>query len=89
MKMKNKTENDTLRQEYDFDYSQAVRGKYYQQLLAEGSNVVVLEPDIAKVFSDSDSVNKALRYLLKASKIAMRKSDKLSRISVKPKSGGS
>ena len=86
--MKNNTENDTIRQEYDFDYSQAVRGKYYQQLFSEGSNVVVLEPDIAEVFTDSASVNKALRYLLKASEIAKRKTDKLPRISVKSKPAG-
>jgi hypothetical protein len=34
-----------LSSEYNFDYSKAVRGKYYRCLLEEGSNVVVLEPD--------------------------------------------
>ena len=69
----NNTEKDTMRPEYDLDYQKAVRGKYHQQLFAEGSNVVVLEPDIAKAFTDSASVNKALRYLLKASDVAKRK----------------
>lgn len=55
-----------MRAEYDFDYSKAVRGKYYKRLLAEGSNVVVLEPDVAKAFPDSAAVNKALRGILKA-----------------------
>ena len=55
---------DELRPEYDFDYSKAVRGKYYQRLLKEGSNVVVLDPDVAKAFPDSTSVNEALRSLL-------------------------
>jgi hypothetical protein len=53
-----------LRPEYDFDYSKAVRGKYYRKLIDEGSNVVILEPDIAKAFRDSVSVNEALRSLL-------------------------
>ncbi len=55
---------DDLRAEYDFDYSRAVRGKYYRRLLEEGSNVIVLDPEIAKAFQDSASVNEALRSLL-------------------------
>ncbi len=64
MKVRKKKAADELRPEYDFDYSKAVRGKYYRRLIEEGSNVVVLEPDIAKAFRDSISVNKALRSLL-------------------------
>ena len=56
---------DELRPEYNFDYSKAVRGKYYRRLLKEGSNVVVLEADVAKAFPNSDAVNDALRSLLK------------------------
>ena len=59
---------DDLRPEYDFDYSKAVRGKYYQRLIEEGSNVIVLDPEIAKAFRDSASVNEALRSLLKSHK---------------------
>ncbi len=66
--MKDKTKkqdiDDDLRPEYDFDYSKAVRGKYYRRLLEEGSNVIILDPDIAKAFHDSASVNEALRSLL-------------------------
>jgi hypothetical protein len=64
--MKTRVENarDELRPEYDFDYSKAVRGKYYRRLLEEGANVVVLEPDVAKAFRDSAAVNEALRSLL-------------------------
>jgi hypothetical protein len=51
--------------EYKFDYSKAVRGKYYKRLAKEGSNVVVLDRDVAKAFPDSAAVNKALRSLLK------------------------
>ena len=60
----NKRNGDDLRSEYDFDYSKAVRGKYYRRLLEEGSNVIVLDPDIAGAFRDSASVNQALRSLL-------------------------
>ncbi len=63
MKTKNNNSDD-LRPEYDFDYTKAVRGKYCKRLLEEGANVVVLEPDIAKAFGDSATVNKALRSLL-------------------------
>lgn len=59
-----------MRAEYDFDYSKAVRGKYYKRLLKEGSNVVVLEADIAKAFPDSAAVNEALRVVLKAGESA-------------------
>jgi hypothetical protein len=65
MKDKRRIQNtDELRPEYDFDYSKAVRGKYYRRLLVEGSNVAILDPDIAKAFHDSTSVNEALRSLL-------------------------
>lgn len=64
MKKKPSSNRNGLRPEYDFDYSKAVRGKYYKKLLQEGANVVVLEPDVAKAFGDSATVNKALRSLL-------------------------
>jgi hypothetical protein len=63
---------DVLRSEYDFDYSKAVRGKYCKKLMEEGSNIIVLEPDIAKEFHDSDSVNKALRSLLEITRTTQR-----------------
>ena len=66
MKAKRTNEVAQMRAEYDFDYSKAVRGKYYKRLLKEGSNVVVLDRDIAKEFPDSASVNKALRSVLKS-----------------------
>ena len=52
---------DELRGEYDF--SRGVRGKYAARY-SEGANVVILDPDIAKVFPDSAAVNKALRALV-------------------------
>jgi len=71
MKDKKKS-SDELRPEYDFDYSKAVRGKYYRRLLAEGSNVVILDPDISKAFRDSNSVNEALRSLLELTRSTKR-----------------
>ena len=59
-------DTDELRPEYDFDHSKAVRGKYYKKLLNEGSNVVVLERDVAKAFPNSAAVNAALRSVIKA-----------------------
>ena len=41
MKAKRTNEAAQMRAEYDFDYSKAVRGKYYKRLLKQGSNVVV------------------------------------------------
>ena len=49
-----------MRPEYDF--SGGVRGKYIKRL-AKGSNVVVLDKDVASVFPDSVSVNEALRAI--------------------------
>jgi hypothetical protein len=61
-----------MRREYDFDYSTAVRGKYYRRLLTEGANIVVLEPDVARVFRSSAAVNDALRSLLEVSEATRR-----------------
>ena len=54
--------------EYDLDYRKGVRGKYYRRLLTERSNVVVLDPDVARRFKTSGEVNEALRELLKAAR---------------------
>ena len=43
----------------------SVRGKYYRQYV-EGTNLVLLDADVAAVFRDSTSVNQALRVLIKA-----------------------
>jgi hypothetical protein len=50
-----------MRQEYDF--SGGVRGKHYRAY-EKGTNVVLLEPDVAEIFKDSESVNHALRMLM-------------------------
>ncbi len=46
----------------EYDFSSGVRGKYVDRF-PKGSNVVVLEPDVAQVFTDAESVNQALRAL--------------------------
>ena len=50
----------------DIDFSGGVRGKY-AALFAEGTNLVVLSPDVAEVFPDSAAVNEALRTLVRIS----------------------
>lgn len=72
MKRKPSAVRDALRPEYEFDYSTATRGKHYKRLLKEGANVVVLDPDVAKAFRDSEAVNEALRSLLQVSAITKR-----------------
>jgi len=72
MKPKSPAQQDELRPEYDFDYSTAVRGKYYRRIMKEGANVAVLEPDVAKVFRNSAAVNEALRSLLQLSETTRR-----------------
>jgi hypothetical protein len=57
----NSERDPELLEEYDF--SNGVRGKYAERF-SKGSNVVVLDPDVAQVFTDSESVNQALRALL-------------------------
>ena len=46
----------------EYDFSGGVRGKYAGRFV-QGANVIVLEPDVAEVFPDSESVNAALRAL--------------------------
>ena len=46
----------------EYDFSKGIQGKYVKKY-AEGTNVVVIEPDVAKFFPDHDSVNQALRSL--------------------------
>lgn len=72
MKKGNRDPNDPeMLEEYDF--SEGVRGKYSTRY-NEGGNVVVLDPDVAKVFPNAESVNNSLRSL--ASIIRMHKETK-------------
>ncbi|MGH7623746.1 MAG: hypothetical protein ACREOJ_00315 [Gemmatimonadaceae bacterium] len=55
---------DEILPEYDAELlRRGVRGKYVQRF-REGTNIVVLEPDVAAAFPDSETVNAALRALL-------------------------
>ena len=63
---------DELRPEYKrSDFGTLVRGKYAQRV-AEATNVVVLEPQVARAFPNDDAVNKALKGLLRKGKSAGR-----------------
>lgn len=70
MKKVRRERQDDMLQEYDF--SKGVRGKYGKRYAA-GSNVIVLSPDIAKVFPTSESVNEALRTLVRVGRKKPRK----------------
>jgi hypothetical protein len=61
-KRKRSKERDTLRAEYDF--SKGVRGKHAAKY-AEGTNVVILEPDVARDFRNAKEVNETLRAVSK------------------------
>jgi len=64
-KVEAKTEEDELRPEYDLSQLKGrVRGKYVERY-REGTNLVLLEPDVAAVFPDAKAVNEALRRLMK------------------------
>ena len=62
MKKAHKKADADLLPEYDF--RKGVRGKYAKRY-AEGTNVVVLDPDVAAVFSNAQAVNEALRVLVR------------------------
>jgi hypothetical protein len=59
-----------MRKEYDLSKLKGgVRGKYYRRAAA-GTNLVLIEPDLASMFPDSGAVNRALRVLAEAAKTA-------------------
>jgi hypothetical protein len=67
-KARRERERDMLQ---DYDFSKGVRGKYAKRY-AQGTNVVVLSPDMAKVFPTSESVNEALRTLVRVRRKKIR-----------------
>jgi len=83
MKKKSKRNNNELRSEYDFDYSKGIRGKYNKRLAKEGANVVVLEPDIAKAFRDSATVNDVLRSFLELTRSTKHRTSRSGRHIIK------
>lgn len=73
MKKKNDTEDDELEPEYDFSkLKKAGRGMFAEKY-RQGTNVVLLAPDVAKAFPNEESVNEALRLLIKVAKAGVRK----------------
>ena len=67
---------DELRPEYDLHelLKGGVRGKYVARYRA-GTNLVLLDPDVAKAFPDEDAVNEALRLVIRLTKIQQGKKD--------------
>jgi hypothetical protein len=61
----NSETDDDMLPEYDF--SGGVRGKYFRRAI-EGTSVVILDDDVAAVFADSESVNRALRLLIEVAR---------------------
>jgi hypothetical protein len=63
---------DGMRPEYDFALMKGgVRGKHYQEY-RKGTNVVLLEPDVAEAFPTEDAVNEALRGILTTTRAVRR-----------------
>ncbi len=64
----NKDSKDELREEYDLSkLKNRVRGKYAERY-RQGTNLVLLEPEVAAAFPDSESVNNALKMLMEVAK---------------------
>ncbi len=70
MKKKTTELNDELRPEYDLKsmLKGGVRGKYAKKYRA-GTNLILLEPDVAKAFPNEKAVNEALRLVMKLNKV--------------------
>ncbi len=47
----------------EYDFSKGIRGKYAKRY-SKGTNVIVIDPDVAKYFSDSKAINDALRSII-------------------------
>ena len=57
-----------------YDFSDGVRGRYAAKF-GEGTNLILLEPEIQEYFPDSKAVNDALRLLVRAIKARRKKED--------------
>ncbi|MDX6383675.1 MAG: hypothetical protein QOK48_1248 [Blastocatellia bacterium] len=76
MKKPKSEQNDWLRPEYKrSDFGEIERGKYANRI-QKSSNVIVLDPQVAKVFPNDKAVNDALRQLIDASPSGARSSSK-------------
>ena len=68
--MKKGKEKETMREEYDF--TAGIRGKYAKRF-SGGSNIIVLDPDVARLFPDSKTVNEILRSIAKIAQQKVKK----------------
>lgn len=76
-------QTDELRPEYDLSkLDGGVRGKYYERARA-GTNLVLIEPDLANVFPNAESVNRALRLLADTAEAAAGPTKRLRRALIK------
>ena len=67
-----RSNGDDLRPEYDLSkLTGGVRGKYYERA-TDGTTLVLLEPDVAEAFPDGQTVNQALRALMKVAQAQLR-----------------
>jgi hypothetical protein len=80
-KAKRQIADNAMRREYDF--SNAVRGKYYDRFKAS-SNVVVLDPDVSRVFPNAAAVNQALRVLASVGRARVPVAKRASRVTRRP-----
>ena len=72
MKKTNSTVNEELRPEYDFaSMKGGIRGKYVKRF-REGTNIVLVEPEVAVAFPSEDAVNEALRGVLNTARAVRR-----------------
>lgn len=68
MKKKQNSPKDELRPEYDLaKLKNGITGKYYDRY-RKGTNLILLDPDVAKAFSNAKAVNNALRALMQVAK---------------------
>jgi len=78
---------EDMRKEYRReDLGAGVRGKYYNEY-KKGTNLVLLSPDVAAAFPDDDSVNAALRSLMKLAKHSISQSKHSTRTTKKQATG--
>jgi hypothetical protein len=84
-RMTNSTLNDELRPEYDFaSMKGGVPGKYAERF-RKGTNIVLVEPEVALAFPSEDSVNEALRGVLNTAR-AVRRTGGLPNAALQPTS---
>jgi len=69
--LKKSPELDPLAPRPDLDFSKGVRGKHYARM-QQGTNIVLIAPDLLETFPDSEAVNDALRSLKKIADRAKR-----------------